>query len=259
MQAAQLVAHQCSSAVQAAADGPDTHFQHSGDRFVVESIDLAQHQHGAEFFAERVQRRLDLFGAFGAQHLFGRWSAGIGRISACATGRLIDRYFGASTAAAIHGGIEGDAIQPGIEGAVLAKGTEFEQRLDKSVLHDVLGFLPLSDHVHDAGEEPILIAAHELTEGGGIALQSLFDQLSFVRHVELESITTRSVSTRMEGHVDPQGGHVLVSSGAKPTLELGCWLDPAAVIFLPMALVVKLVCRFWLDFLSSVSAVIARV
>ncbi len=244
METAQLFSQKRTSTVEAAADGSDTYVQHAGDRLIIETINFPQHQYSAELLTQSAECRLDLCGAFGAQHLFGRRIAGVGGIGACAAGSLVDRDFGAGGASSVDSCIEGDTVQPGIKRAIATERAEFEQGLDKGVLYDIFCFFTLPDDMHDAGKESILIAAHELPEGGGIALQGLLDQLNFVGHVASESVANKNVPARMERHDSPKEGRSLASAGAAPSLELGVWLDPAVLIFLPIPQVVKPVRRF---------------
>ncbi len=186
--APQLFTHQRASSMQAAADGTDRDIHDAGDCLVVESFHFAEHQNGAKFVAQPAQRCLDLLSAFGAEQVFRGWIAGIGGVIFPVAGGRVQRDFGTRLPLAIHGRVDGDPIEPGVEGTVAAKGTEFQQGLDKRVLHNIFGFFTLAHDMYDAREEAILIETHEVTEGGGVALKSLFDQLCFTRHVVRVSI-----------------------------------------------------------------------
>ncbi len=121
-----------------------------------------------------------------------------------------------------------------------AEGTEFDQRLDERVLDNIFRLFTLSDHMHDAGKESILIAAHKLAEGGGIACQGLVDQLSFVGHVVPQFVANRMVRQEMEARGSPsEGPHADFFRCRTQSWGLGQWLIPAAVILPSNARVVK--------------------
>ncbi len=180
--ASQLFAHQRARSMQATANGAHRDTQDACDRFVVESLDFPEHQDGAEFLAEPRQGGLDLLSAFGAKESFGGRISRVGGVISPRARLGFQGDFGTRPPLAIQGGVECDAIEPGIKRAMAAKGLELQQGLDERVLDNILSFLTLAHDVHDAGIESVLIETHQLTEGGGIALESLFDQQCFTGH-----------------------------------------------------------------------------
>lgn len=181
----QLFPHEGTRPVEPAADCADRHIENSGDRPVVETVHVAHHQHEPVFFGESAEGPLDFRRTFFAHQPIGRVDAGIGQFVAWERSDGIQGRFLSPSPLSIQGGVDGDAVEPSVKRAVLTEGVELEHGLDKRILRHVFCFLTTGDDVHQAGEQAILIATYQLTVGGRIAEERLFDELLvFVHRVE---------------------------------------------------------------------------
>ncbi len=162
--------------MQPATYRADRDLEQTGDGRVVEILDLAQDQDLAELRAELPECETYLVGSL--ESLQPR-PGGLARIDRFAAGDLlgpIGGLFRFASTVPIRRDIERDAVNPSVEVAIAPKCPQFHICLNHRVLDDVFGFIRLPDQVEYAGEEPILTAAHQLTERIAVALLGLSDQ-----------------------------------------------------------------------------------
>src|SRR5690606_3475807 len=82
----------------------------------------------------------------------------------------------------VVGGIDGDAVEPGIEGTVATEVLHGAVGLDESFLGYVLGLVGIAHEAAHQAQEAVLVTQHEQVEGAVVALQYPFHQL-FVSRV----------------------------------------------------------------------------
>ncbi len=168
--------------MQTTANRADGDLQDASDGVIIKVFDFSQHQNTAVFTTELPQCLLDQQGLLLLQKSIGRSGTRVNWFVSESFQRLIRGDFRPSLAMAISDAMHGNSVQPRVEGALALERMQLEIGLDEGILHDVLGFLKVPDHVGDTGEQPILMQLHESAEGVRVAMLSLFNQWSFIIH-----------------------------------------------------------------------------
>ncbi len=75
--------------------------------------------------------------------------------------------------------VDGEAVQPGGEGALAAEAAELAEEMQEGVLGHVLGLGDVAEHAEAEGVDAAFVESVELCEGVGVAISGALDGISF--------------------------------------------------------------------------------
>ncbi len=75
--------------------------------------------------------------------------------------------------------VDGEAVQPGGEGALAAEAAELAEEVEEGLLGHVLGFRDVAEHAQAEGVDATLVKRVELGKGIGVAVLGVLDGFGF--------------------------------------------------------------------------------
>lgn len=178
----QFVAQHKPRPVKTAANRSHRHVEHFGDLFVTVSVDLAEYEDAAMFFAKPPQRRLHLFGSFVSFDAVGRRVVAAHGFVSAGVADFIDRRGRLTPPPSANGKVQGDSVQPRIKRAVAFERTQLDERLDERLLHQVACVFDGPRDVDQRVVQPVLIAQDQVAKRRRSATERFVDKLKIVYH-----------------------------------------------------------------------------
>ena len=152
--------------MEPASDGAGVEVEDAGDGGVVGAVEFAQDQHGTERFGEAADGLADTVDGFVTLGLFD--GGGVVAVGCGAFGE--DLAFSSFPFEPAGGDVEGDTVEPGVEGALVLELMQPLEGADEGVLKHILGVGFVGQVVDEGGVEPVLVGADKFPERLGVTV-----------------------------------------------------------------------------------------
>ena len=156
-------------------------FEHGGDLIVLEAFDVVEDEDHAvaggkqgdgAFERDAVDRTRE-HGVAGAE-------VALGRVFFGGVDGLFERDELEALLAQVHEDeVDGEAVQPGGEGALAAEAAELAEEVEEGFLGHVFGFGDVAEHAQAEGIDAALVERVELGKGIGVAVFGVLDGFGF--------------------------------------------------------------------------------